>query len=323
LDLVADIGATNARFQCSENGLLQGSPVVLGTRDFHGDDELLKAALEQLPSAEPERALLAIAGPATDEEISVTNTGLRIRRSSAEAMFSCRTWLVNDFFALAHGVPHFTQLEQLGGTDPLQATKALLGPGTGLGMAALICDETWQDRRGRADAVWQVLASEGGHADLAPGSHLETELWAVLTANHGHVCWETVLSGSGLGNLYAAMSALWGMRADELSAADITARGIDMEDPVCHQTLETFCALLGAAAGNLALTVAATGGVYIGGGIVPRMLEFARMSPLRRRFEERGAMSDFVRAIPLMIIVEPQPGLLGAARCLQRKGQLA
>jgi glucokinase len=141
--------------------------------------------------------------------------------------------------------------------------------------------------------------------------------------HHQHVCWETVLSGSGLQNLYAAMCALWGMRPGDMSPADITAQGQEMADPVCHQTLETFCALLGAAAGNLAVTVAATGGVYIGGGIVTRMLEFVRSSPLRRRFEERGAMTEFVKPIPLLVITEPQPGLLGAARCLQRMVQLA
>ena len=161
-----------------------------------------------------------------------------------------------------------------------------------------------------------MVASEGGHADLAPGSHLEAELWGLLTAEHGHVCWETVLCGSGLQRLYGAVSALWGSRPQPLSAEQISSQGQSMADPVCHQTLETFCSLLGAAAGNLALTVAASGGVYLAGGIVPSMLEFVLASPLRRRFEERGEMSSFVKQIPLLIITEENPGLSGAAWCL-------
>ena len=271
----------------------------------------------------PTRALLAVAGPATQaEQIQITNTGLVVKCDAGRAVLGCDILLVNDFFALAHGVPFFQRLDRLGGEAPSQTTKALLGPGTGLGMATLVRSQLPAAVFG-GDPLWQVVPSEGGHADLAPGSHLEAELWGVLMEHHQHVCWETVLSGSGLQNLYAAMCALWGMRPGEMSPADITAQGQEMADPVCHQTLETFCALLGAAAGNLAVTVAATGGVYIGGGIVNRMLDFVRTSPMRRRFEERGAMTEFVKPIPLLVITEPEPGLLGAARCLQRMIQLA
>jgi len=317
LDLVADIGATNARFQLCADGQLLDAAVVLPTGSYRDGEALLRDALGRLPASRPRRVLLAVAGPAGDgAQIEVTNTGLRIRRDHGERVFGCPTQLANDFFAMAHGVPYFTALEQLGGAAPQQTTKALLGPGTGLGMATLVCPET-MDGMGSAAPNWLVLPSEGGHADLAPGTHLEAELWGLLAAEHEHVCWETVLSGGGLGNLYRAMSMLWGARAESLAPADILARGMDVTDPVCHQTLETFCGLLGAAAGNLAVTVTAAGGVYIGGGIVPRMLEFLPSSPLRRRFEERGAMSDYVRGIPLLVIVESEPGLLGAARYLQ------
>jgi len=315
LDLVADIGATNARFQLCLNGVLQGEPSILPTQDYQSGSALLADARKSLPTTSLGTALLAVAGPVTSvDQAQITNTGLVIDRADASTVLACETRLVNDFFALAHGVPHFSQLEQLGGEPPLPLTKALLGPGSGLGMATLI--RLSQVIAG-VTSEWQVLASEGGHADLAPGSHLEAELWGVLMQQHQHVSWETVLSGRGLQHLYAAMCSLWGMQPADLSPADITNLGQDMSDPVCHQTLETFCALLGAAAGNLAVTVAARGGVYIGGGIVSRMLDFVRASQLRRRFEERGAMADFVKPIPIMVVTESEPGLIGAAQCLQ------
>lgn len=314
MDLVADIGATNARFQYVLEGELQGQPVILPTAAYSDASQLLKDALSALSGDKPTQALLAVAGPSNQaNQIQLTNTGLILERRVCSAVLDCETQLTNDFFALAHGVPYFTQLQKVGGGQPQQATKALLGPGTGLGMATLVPSAATAGA-----AAWQVVASEGGHADLAPGSHLEVELWGVLMQQHQHVCWETVLSGQGLCNLYAAMCTVWGMRPGDLSPADITAQGQQMADPVCHQTLETFCALLGAAAGNLALTVAATGGVYISGGIVTGMLDFVRQSPLRRRFEERGAMTDLVEQIPILVILEPQPGLLGAAHCLHQ-----
>ena len=314
MNLVADIGATNARFQYCRNGALLGAPVVLGTSSFDQASDLLGAAIAELGSGEVESALLAIAGPPVDgqtsREIRVTNTGLRFSDQDCAAVLGCPTELANDFYVLAHGVPYFSSLLQVGGGDVVAGTKALLGPGTGLGMATLV-----PDRDGR----WQVLASEGGHADLAPGSHLEAELWGLLMTDLGHVSWESILCGSGLQKLYTTMCALWGASPEELGPQQISERGMTMADPVCHQTLETFCSLLGAAAGNLALTVAAVGGVYIGGGIVPQMLEFVRSSPLRRRFEERGDLSGYAEAIPLFVITEDNPGLKGAAHCLNQR----
>ncbi len=310
MDLVADIGATNARFQCLDQGAVVGEMVVLPTADFSNAADLLRQAIAALAVGQFEAALLAVAGPVASEgtDVQVTNTGLSIEQSVAEGVLGCRPYLANDFFALAHGVPHFSQLEQMGGRDVKPLTKAVLGPGTGLGMATLIPNPN--------NSGWQVLASEGGHADMAPGSHLEMELWGRLMTNHNPVCWETVLCGQGLLNLYDAMSAVWGMPAKNLSPGEIVTQGESMQDPVCHQTLETFCALLGSAAGNLALTVAATGGVYIAGGIPPRMLDFVRSSPLRRRFDERGDLSAYVQEIPLLVVTEPEPGILGAVHCL-------
>jgi glucokinase len=302
--LVADIGATNARFQLAQGEVLVDAPLILRTAEFDRAESLLERALDALGRVDITGAVLAVAGPIEEAaaRVELTNTGLLFERWTLAAALDCDVLLINDFFALAHAVPDCTELVQIGGGQSAPGPKALLGPGTGFGMATLV----------PLDSGWHVLPSEGGHADLAPGSFLESEIWGLLTQAHGHVSWETVLSGSGLVNLYRAVSSLWGGAPDDLSAADITNRGASMDDPVCHQTLETFCALLGAAAGNLALTVTATGGVYIGGGIAPRMIDFIQSSPLRRRFEERGDLSEFARNIPLWVMVEAEPGLRGA-----------
>ncbi len=302
--LVADIGATNARFSLASAAGLEGDPVVLATSEFRRMDDLLAAVRAQVGAAPVTAACLAIAGPVDLQGGRITNGGLAFDCAGAEASLGCPVALVNDFVALAASLPHLRRLQQLGGSEPLAGgVKAVLGPGSGLGMGLLV----------PAGAGWQVLPSEGGHADLAPGSPLELELLGVLQGQlGGHVSWESVLSGPGLVNLYRAVCAVWGTEPREASAEWIVTAGAPAEDPVCHQTLEVFCGLLGAAAGNLALTAFAFGGVYLGGGILPRIVEFVRDSPLRRRFEERGPMSERMRALPIYLIEDPAPGLIGA-----------
>jgi glucokinase len=304
MHLVADIGATNARFRlCGDQGW-GGEAWLTETSRFTSANALLiaaQAALE-LDDVELEGATLAVAGPWVDGVVTITNTGLVLSEAECCGVFKAPVAIVNDFFALAYGVPHFSALHQLGGGSPSRHTKAILGPGSGLGMASL--EPT--------DHGWVVLSGEGGHADLAPGNHLEAELWSLMMAEFGHVSWETVLSGNGIVNLYRAMCATWGNTPEPLTAAEISHNGQEMTDLVCHQTLETFAGILGAAAGNLALTVGAVGGVYIGGGIAPRMIDFLKTAPLRRRFEEKGKMSEYVAEIPLLIVTEEAPGLIGA-----------
>ena len=321
LYLVADIGATHARFQCCEivsagAPRLLGEPIILPTKNFTEVTELLAAVTTQWPQARFAGALFAVAGPVdlASGDVTVLNTGLLLPKQRLETGLDCAVVCVNDFYAQAHAVPHIVDYRSIVSKDlqevaPVSADQplALLGPGSGLGMAALIPQPHHQ---------WQVLASEGGHADLAPGSFLEAELWSVLAQHHQHVCWETVLSGPGLVNLYRAISGIWGSTAEDLTPAEISTAGMQMSDPVCHQTLETFAGLLGSAAANFALTVGARGGIYLGGGLVAKLADFLQSSPLRRRFDERGDLTAYVTAIPVHLITQPEPGLLGASHCL-------
>jgi glucokinase len=238
--------------------------------------------------------------------VRVVNTGLTFNQVAVQEVLGVSPVLRNDFFVQAQSVPHLKELVQIGGDNAAAGVKAILGPGSGLGMATLVPNEAGK---------LTVLSSEGGHGDLAPGSFLEAELWSVLAQTHQHVSWETVLSGPGIVNLYQAMSSVWGVEAAPRSAEEIVEQGLAAE-PLCHQTLETFAGLLGGAAGNLALTVGARGGVYISGGIAPKLADMLPTSPLRRRFDERGDLSGYARAIPLYLVMDEHPGLLGARQTL-------
>ena len=305
--LVADIGATHARFCWADDRGLAGTPAHLPTRDYASSEALLDEALVRLEPREPVAAAVAIAGPVAEGEGRITNGRLCFDAAAISRRLGCPATLLNDFHAVARALPDLEQLMQIGGVEPRPGVKAVLGPGSGLGMGLLA----------PLGGGWHVLASEGGHGDLAPGSPLEAEILAVLQMAHGHVCWETVLSGPGLVRLYGAVCRIWGAEPEESTAERISARGVQAEDPVCHQTLEVFFSLLGAAAGNLALTVWARGGVYLAGGILPALADFAARSPLRRRFDERGAMTEAVRDIPLYLILDDAPGLKGALACLR------
>lgn len=305
--LVADVGATNARFCRAGEGGLVGQPVHLQTAEQRDSGALVAAALGQLQNPAVAAVALAVAGPVSGGRGELTNGTLEFDAAALSRDLGCRVIVVNDFQALAQALPDLHHLVQIGGGEPPRAVKAVLGPGSGLGMGVLA----------PVGDGWQVLASEGGHGDLAPGTPLETEILGLLQQQHGHVSWEMVLSGPGLVRLYGAVCRIWGSVPEELLAEEITGRGATASDPVCHQTLEVFFSLLGGAAGNLALTVCAEGGVYIGGGIVPDLVAFAQESPLRRRFEERGPMSELVRKVPLYLICDPDPGLSGALACLR------
>ena len=254
--LVADIGATNARFALTAgDGALRNTQVVPTAQ--LADGSLLPELLAQrYDFAEVAGLCLGMAGPVVEGKGQMTNGRVGLDRAVLAAQLERPVLLLNDFQALAHGVPRFSALSQLGGTAKAGEVRAVLGPGSGLGMSLCIPDPG-------LPLGWRVLASEGGYADLAPGSPLEAEVLALLQARFAHVCWETVLSGPGLVRLYQALAQIWGDSAaatdPTVDAAWITKQALDAQVPLCHQTLELFFAWLGAAAGNLALTSCARG----------------------------------------------------------------
>jgi glucokinase len=308
--LVADVGATNTRFAVGAPSGALGDPVRLHTADFSSAAALVEEGMALLGVAAPAGLCLAIAGPVADGAGRLTNGSLAFDARDLGAALGAPVRIVNDFHALARALPVLRRLRKLGGvsTGVPDGIKVVIGPGSGLGMGILVPH----------GGDWLVVPSEGGHADLAPGTPLEDELLQLLQFEHGHVSWETVLCGPGLVRLYGAVCRLWGAEPEPATPEWITRRGATGEDPVCHQTLEVFFGLLGAAAGNLAVTVCARGGVYVGGGIVPALADFAATSALRARFDQRGRFSDYLRGIPLALILDDAPGLRGALECLLR-----
>lgn len=314
--LLADIGGTNARFAVTDERGALAQVQVFPTASLSDVAGLAALVAQHFDLAVLDAASVALAGPVQAGAGRITNGTLSLEADALAAQLRMPVVLLNDFFALAHGLAGFEQLQTLGGEASLpDQSRALLGPGTGLGMSVCVPDA------GQTDG-WRVLPSEGGYGDLAAGSPLEAEVLALLQEQVRHVCWETVLSGPGLVLLYRTLAQIWGdaqaAHDSDVTAAWITEQAHEARVPLCHQTLELFFGWLGAAAGNLALTSYALGGVYIAGGIVPRLAQAAADSPLRRRFEERGALSPLVARIPLHIVMDEYPGLRGAA-CAGRK----
>jgi glucokinase len=313
--LLGDVGGTNARFAVQETA--GGEP----RRVRHyatGDYPTLRDAVVQYLQDEKlenvRSGAIGIANPVTGDQVRMTNHNWSFSiEETRVALGLDRLLVINDFQALALSLPALsaTERQQVGGGAPEDGEPlALIGPGTGLGVSGLL----WTpDRRHQV-----ALDGEGGHVTLPAATDEEERVIEILRARFGHVSAERALSGMGLENLHDALGQLQG-GAPALSAADITARAVDGSDPLCAKTVAMFCALLGGVAGNLALTLGARGGVYIGGGIVPRLGGLFAASAFRERFESKGRMSVYLQPIPTYVInASVSPALIGAARALDQ-----
>lgn len=281
---------------------------TLACADHPNLADALRAYLKQFPVPCPTRAVLAVATPVTGDRITFTNNerwSFSIE-AARESLGFKQLIVLNDFTALALALPHLADQEKqrIGGEEPVAgAAIGLIGPGTGLGVSGLV----------RSGTQWLPLQTEGGHATLAPLTDKEWRIAERIQQRFGHASLERLLSGPGLVNLYRVLRELEGKPVDDLEPADITSRGLAGSCPYCIETLEIFCALLGGAAGNLALTLGARGGVYIGGGIAPRMMDFLKDSAFRVRFETKGRMSRFLAPIPVWVIMASNPAFRGVA----------
>lgn len=317
--LVADIGGTNARFGWIDNPGARASCVRrLAVPEHEGPASAVRVYLDELartlgPAYVPPRhAALAVATPVVDDMISFTNSHWSFSRRQLQADLGlCSLQVLNDFEALALSLPHLgpDQLRAHGDLPSAQGVLAVVGPGTGLGVAGVV-----QTRSG-----WQALPGEGGHGTLAAGDAFEDEVLRAARRLHGHVSAERLLSGIGLPTLHQAVAAALGQPvAGPLSAEQVVELGRDGADAVCARSLDTFCALLGSFAGNVALTLGARGGVFIGGGIVPRIAERFFASAFRERFEAKGRMRPYVEAIPTALITDTLVALTGAAAGIEQ-----
>ena len=338
--LAGDIGGTNSRlaiYDVPATGLRGVKPIFEQTYpsaahpslDVIAEKFLTAAAGAVGARAGVDSGCFGIAGPIEHNICRATNLPWVVDGNAlAQKLGIARVVLVNDFHAAALGVTAVEahELVALGGDVRVaQGPMAVLGAGTGLGQAFLL----WSAAQNR----YQVVPSEGGHVDVAARTPLEHGLVAFLTGKYGRVSCERVLSGRGLVDAFKFLSeepACRGLIHPETAAAlaagandpaaEISRRAIAGTDPLCEMALALFCSVLGAVAGNLGLMVLATGGVYVAGGIAPRILPFLQRGGFREAFDRKGRLHTLVERIPAYVVTHAQPGLLGAALVASDRG---
>ena len=311
--LLADIGATHARFALEiAAGVIQFVR-VLNCIDFAGVVPLLHHYLHDHQDIKIKHAALAVANPIDGDLVRMTNRNWSFSTEAVRRELGLQTLLVvNDFTALAMSLTALSSVERMqigSGTPVANSVIGLLGPGTGLGVSGLIPT---------ADG-FVTLGSEGGHASFAPNDEREYQILRHAWQHWPHVSSERLISGPGMELIYAALYQVEGQIAQpqQLAAPEIMARGLATNpDALCLATLECFCGMLGSMAGNLAVTLGAMGGIFIGGGIVPRMGDWFARSPFRQRFEAKGRFANYVMQIPTYVITSPNPAFSGVASIL-------
>lgn len=305
LGLIADIGATNARFALADqNGFYEQK--VLPCADFPGIVDAAKAYLDMV-DAKPKRAAFAIAGPVLGDYFEMTNhLWVFSIKETKQALGFDEFALINDFEAIALGIPHLKpeDITQIGGTQNAQqrGTIGIIGPGTGLGVASLF----WDGQKYRANA------GEGGHVTIPAKTQREFDLFRTLRYKYSHVSAERVCSGKGLVNIYNAIRTLDGHDAlPDRTPEEIAENAINKTCPACEEALDKMMGFLGNIAGNLALTLGASGGIYIAGGIPAKLGDYFFASRFRAEFEAKGRAGDYLKPIPTYLITHPYIAFVG------------
>lgn len=307
--LVGDVGGTNARFALVDTEGHLRNTKIYACADYGSLDEIITEYLDETAGKKrPAQAVIAVAGPVVAGEIEFTNLDWHVAEVDLIANFGFdAVKLINDFAAQAMAAPVLDpdDLRRIGPAlrAPTDCPIVVLGAGTGFGVAAVA----------RSLHVDIAVATEGGHAAFAPTDETEVEIWRRLKAIHGRVSVERVLSGQGLYDLYVALEEIAG-RSPALPDERVVIEAGEAGDPAAAAALDRFCGILGSAAGDIALTHGARGGVYVSGGIAPRMIDRIMSGGFRARFEDKGRLSDYVAEIPTFLITHPYAALVGCAR---------
>jgi glucokinase len=312
--LLADIGATHARFALETAPGVQRNVAVLLCDDYPGIVPLLNAYLaqaqQQTGGVRISHGAFALANPISGDFIRMTNRDWQFSTEEVRRALGLTTLLiVNDFTALAMALPGFKpdDLMQVGGGAPAEkAVSGVLGPGTGLGVSGVIPT---------VDG-FVTLGSEGGHVNFAPADEREFAILQYAWREWQHVSNERLISGPGMEIIYRALAQRNGVSAAPRSSAEIIDGALEQGDALCLEVLECFCGMLGGAAANLAVTLGSFGGIYIGGGIVPRLKDWFKTSPFRARFEAKGRFTAYLAQIPTYVIMTSNPALYGVSRIL-------
>ena len=307
--IIADIGGTNARFAIlNSDGSIQDQMVLKGN-EHDGFVSAFQEYVRLTSSTNITEAAVAIANPIDGDSIQMTNHNWNFSIEEARKTLGLDTLVFkNDFEALAMSIPFLDadDLYQVGGGEIVKKRPiGVLGPGTGLGVSGLVF----------SGEGWIPLSTEGGHVSLSPTTTREIEVFQECLKHYDHVSAERVISGSGLQLLYSVICDLDGVEAiKDITAEDITKNGLSQTNTQCAETLDIFTGLLGVIAGNLALSLGAKGGIYIGGGIIPKLGEYFESSPFRKRFEAKGRFENYLKDIPVYVIKSKYPALVGISQ---------
>lgn len=319
--IVADIGGTNARFAVASLPTNRGAnlePLTIehfagySCADFHDPLSLVQAYVKECPVKGLDTACFAVAGPADGTSAYLTNLGWQFDANKLSLAVGLDTIIVaNDFAALARSVTaldpgKLISLHQTAGPHAA-GPKSVMGPGTGFGVAQVVL---------KNDHV-TVIPTEGGHSAFVPTGELETKVWNMVRESMGHITVETFLSGIGILRIYRAICTLNDMTPLNYEPSTISQLAIEHSDPACVDTLNVFCAMLGCVASDIAMTTGSIGGVYLGGGILPKIAGFVEKSQLVANYLDKPPMKKYVEQIPLYLIMDSQAALVGAALLTQ------
>ena len=316
--LIGDIGGTNARFALvhpSSPGFT--CEMKLKCRNFDSAADAINAYLEETGSSRPEVICVAAAGPVINGEVLFTNSNWKLNANElASAFDGAKVGLLNDFEAIGYALPHLKTEDYAPiGTslavnlDQPDFCMAIIGPGTGLGAGGIR----------KKNAELSSIIGEGGHVGFAPETPLQTEILARLRGKFERVCDERLISGPGIINIHQALADIRGEQIPSLGAADIFSLSLNDEHSLEQDSVALFFEVLGQVAGNLALTLGAYDGVFIGGGIVSRYPGQITSSLFRKGFEHKGRHRALMEKIPTLLILHPHPGLLGASHFAREK----
>ncbi len=315
--IVADIGGTNARFAVAT--LTQGAntsarpPLIehfagYACADFHDPLPLLQTYIKDCPVKNIQSACFAVAGPADGASAYLTNLGWNFEAEKLSGPLALKNIIIaNDFAALARSVTALdpSNVISLHGAANPSATGpiSVMGPGTGFGVAQVI----------RKQSQVTVIPTEGGHSAFVPTGELETKVWNMVRESMGRITVETFLSGIGILRIYRAVCSLHDMSPLNYEPSTISQLAMEESDPICVDTLNVFCTMLGSVASDIALIHGSLGGVYLGGGILPKIAKFVQKSRLVECYLDKPPMEKYVEQIPLNLITDPEAALIGAA----------
>lgn len=311
--LVADIGGTNARFSLETSLYNYTNTKVLPCKDYKTMAHAAHAYLEEIGVNHVEYAAIALPTPISGDKIFMVNSPwetFSIEETKQQLGLKNVVFL-NDFHALALAIPHLDEehLIKVGGItgDPYKP-RGIIGPGTGLGVASLIR---------HPNGEYLAVPAEGGHSSFTPVNIEEVELWEFVHKRFHHVSFERFVSGPGLQLIYEAVCNQKRFQIEHmLSPAEITERALNQSCWICQTTLDHFCRMLGTLASNLAVMANTFGGVYIGGGVVPRIIDYFINSDFRCRFEDKGRLRKYLEHIPVYVIKHQFPAFLGVSYAL-------